>query len=349
MYLFVSIQLTAYHEIRTPQPPSLWQDYAEEARQQLMTPFEHLQLTNAERSVLSAITLGYRSEMPYNVRQQFSVAGVAHILSVSGFHVALVCGFLLRTLSFLSISQTTRWIQYLLTIALLWTFTVVSGLAIASIRAAIMLTLYLTGKQLNRTTDGYNTLAASAFCMLVYNPFYLYDIGFQLSYTAVGFILYLKPRLSRLIRVRNPLLKTPWEWITLTLAAQTGVAFLCLYHFGQFSTVFLFTNLPIMLIATLLIPIALVWILLPVWLPGWDIIRCTIEILVRSMMWVVERFSSMQGSSLSFRFDLATMLLCYGSLFFTFMYYEKRYPKLLLTSLFLLLCAILRKGIYLFL
>ncbi|MDR1646105.1 MAG: ComEC/Rec2 family competence protein [Tannerellaceae bacterium] len=325
LFLFASIQSTAYHESRSPYPSNpLLQDFARQAREQLIEPFDHLRLTEAERSVLSSITIGYRSEMPQQVRQQFSITGVTHILSVSGFHVAIICNALLWTLSFLSKSPARRWIRYILTILLLWIFTVISGLAAASIRATIMLTLYLTGRQIYRKTDGYNTLAASAFCMLLYNPVYLFDIGFQLSYIAVGFILYLQPRLSRMIQPVNPLLKTPWEWITLTLAAQTGVAFLCLYYFGQFSSVFLLANLPIMLISILLIPAALVWMLLPAWLPGWDMIGYVVEAFTRSMMWIVDSFSRMPGSSFSFRFDFVTMALCYGALLCTFIYCERR-------------------------
>jgi competence protein ComEC len=350
LFLFTSIQLTAYHQKRYQDYSShLLQEWAKYNQERLTASFDRLKLTEAEHAILSAITLGDRSSISENVRQQFSVAGVAHILSVSGFHVAIVCGFLLRILSFLSGSSVGRWIRYLLSLLLLWVFTLVSGLATASIRAAIMLTLYLTGRQLNRNRDRYNTLAASAFCMLVYEPFYLFDIGFQLSYTAVGFILYLQPCLNQLIPLRNPLLKTPWEWLTLTLAAQTGVTFLCLYHFGQFSTVFLLTNFPLTLIATLLIPLSLLWILLPTELPGLYILQSVIEALSYAMMWIVDTFSQLPGSAFSFRFDFTTMCLSYGTLCFFFLYNEKRHPGLLFTSLFLSLLIIVRKGIYLFL
>ena len=91
---------------------------------------------------------------------------------------------------------------------------VITGLAASAVRAGLMLTLYLTGRVLRRMTDGYNTLAAAAFCMLVFNPLYLFDIGFQLSYLAVLSILYLQPRLQNLIVVRNPVIAIPWGWIT---------------------------------------------------------------------------------------------------------------------------------------
>jgi competence protein ComEC len=169
LLLFLSIQLTAYHETRSP-PPSSHQ-WARHIQQTLTASFDSLQLTEEERAVLSTITLGDRSHISREVRQQFSLTGVAHILSVSGFHVAIVCGFLFRLLSFFPANNAGRWIRYLLTLLSLWLFVDISGMAVASIRAGIMLSLYLTAKHLGRKTDGYNTLAASAFCMFVYDPF----------------------------------------------------------------------------------------------------------------------------------------------------------------------------------
>lgn len=336
--LFLSIQMTAYHEKRIVNTsPNQLQELAEMMQQRLTKPFDRLSLSNAEKSVLAAITLGRKQSMPREVRTQFSVAGVAHILAVSGFHVAIVCSFISIILSFFCRNNVGQWVKYLLTILLLWIFAVITGLAASSVRAATMLTLYLTGRQLRYMTDGYNTLAASAFCMLVYNPFYIFDIGFQLSYMAVWSILFLQPRLNKLLVIKNPLLSTPWGWITVTLAAQVGVTFLCLYYFGYFSVVFLFTNLPLTLIATLLIPVALLWIFLPpgLFLSTW--LQFCIEKLTRSMVWVVEAFSRVPGSTITFHFSFIMMLLGYASLLFLLMYLANKRPKLLISSLLLFL------------
>ena len=75
-----------------------------------------------------------------------------------------------------------RWVRYIILVGSLWGFVFITGLAPSAVRAALMLSLYLTGRALRRVTDGYNTLAAAAFCMLAYNPYYLFDIGFQLSF-----------------------------------------------------------------------------------------------------------------------------------------------------------------------
>lgn len=326
LLLFLSIQTTAYHENKAPSAtPSKIQLLARQAQQKLLEPIDNLSLTEKEKAVLSTITLGYKESISKDVRQQFSITGVAHLLAISGFHVAIVCGFISSLLSFLSIYSWGRWLRYLLTIVLLWTFACISGLAASAVRSAIMLTLYLTGKQVRRTTDSYNTLAASAFCMLVYNPLYLFDIGFQLSYTAVFFILYLQPKFNQWIEVRNPILAKPWSWLTVTLAAQAGVTFLCLYYFGQFSSVFLFTNLPLTGIASLLIPLTLLRIVLPGGFPGTHLLQYIIEFLTHSMMWIVDTFSRIPGSTFAFRFTFRDMIGSYILLFILLLYYKKPY------------------------
>ncbi|MDH6304709.1 competence protein ComEC [Parabacteroides sp. PF5-5] len=341
LLLFLSVHKTAYHAGRLEASSvSVLQEKAYRLQQRAIRPLEHLSLSDAEKSVLATISLGAREKMPKEVRKQFSVTGVVHILAVSGFHVAIVCSFISWILVFLSGSRVGRWTKYLLTLALLWTFVLVSGLAASSVRAGIMLSLYLSGRQLYRTTDSYNTLAASAFCMLVYNPLYLFDVGFQLSYTAVWFILYLQPRLNKVLQVRNPLLAAPWSWLTVTLAAQIGVTFLCLYYFGYFSLVFIFTNLPLTLIATLLIPLTLLWMLLPAGLPGIELLQSGIEYLTRGMMWVVEAFSR-EGSSLSFRFTLGMLLLSYPALLSYLLYRTRHRAGYLLLFLFLCLMFLL--------
>lgn len=320
---------------RNPFPKLL--QLAEEKQKQLLASFDNLRLTEQEKSVLSTITIGYRKDMNKGMRQRFVVGGVAHILSVSGFHVAVVCSFLSLAFAAFPGNKVFKWLRYLLMVTLLWMFVYITGLAASSVRAATMLTLYLTGKRLRRTIDSYNILAASAFCMLVYEPLYIFDIGFQLSYLAVLSILYFQPKLNGLLEIRNPLLKKPYAWITVTIAAQAGTAFLCLYYFGQFSLVFLFTNIPLTIIATLLIPMALLWMMIPGSCPGYPLLQSMVEMLTRSMLWVVDKFSSVPYAVATFHFGFVSMMLAYGVLVFIIMYAKYRRPAFLIVSLSLLL------------
>lgn len=343
LLLFLSIQKTVYSQIAldSERTESSLLTFAHEEQLRLLEPFNKLKLTDEEKSVLATITVGYREAMDRNVRKRFSATGVAHLLAVSGFHVAIVCGFLSFLLSILPRNEPFRWIRYVVTVTLLWSFVAITGLAASAVRAALMLTLYLTGRLLGRLAERYNILAASAFCMLVYEPLYLFDIGFQLSYLAVFSILYFQPRLQQLMKVRNPILRAPWEGITVTLSAQVGTTFLCLYYFGQFSTVFLLTNLPLTFLATLLIPAGLVWMLLPEGCPGYGLLQAGVEWLTRGLLRIVDDFSEVQGAVFSFRFDLLTMLAAYGILLFGLLYVRSKRPPYLFAALSVVLIMLI--------
>lgn len=345
LLLFLSIQKTFYSQTALDSEPmeSSLLTFAHEEQLRLLEPFNKLKLTDEEKSVLATITVGYREAMDRNVRKRFTATGVAHLLAVSGFHVAIVCGFLSFLLSFLPRNEPCRWIRYAVTVTLLWSFVAITGLAASAVRAGLMLTLYLTGRLLGRLAERYNILAASAFCMLVYEPLYLFDIGFQLSYLAVFSILYFQPRLQQLIKVRNPILRTPWEGITVTLSAQVGTTFLCLYYFGQFSTVFLLTNLPLTFLATLLIPAGLVWMLLPEGCPGYGLLQTGVEWLTRGLLRIVNDFSEVQGAVFSFRFDLLAMLVAYGTLLFGLLYVRSKRPPYLFAALSLVLIMLIMR------
>lgn len=341
LILFLSIQMTAYREqglLLPPASPNGLQAWAAEQQMHWVGKLERLRLTEAERSVLATLTAGYRQAMDPEVNRQFIVAGVVHLLSVSGFHVAVVGCFVSYLFALLPRRPFFRLLNFLLTFAVVWGYTCLTGLAVPAVRSAVMLTIFLAGRLLRRNTDSYNTLFASAFLMLVYQPFYLLDIGFQLSYLAVFSILYFQPRLSRWIPLRNPLLKAPWEAITVTLSAQTGTFFLCCYYFGQFSTVFLFTNLPITFLSGILLPVTLLWIVLPEWFPLVGCLQAGAELLTKSLLWVVESFSRVPGATLRFHFDFLSMLGGYLLLFLLLCYWRNKQVKrlfFLLGALFL--------------
>jgi len=343
--IFLAIQTTHLTEQRLkrgPQETGLLQKKALEAQANMVEKLNSLNLPDTDKAVLATITVNYRQAMSRELRNWFSVTGVSHILSVSGFHVAIVSAFISMLLSFLPKGgNATKWIKYIITMACIWPFTYIAGLDVAAVRAAVMITIYLTGRVISRNPDIYNTFGGAAFCMLVYNPFYLFNIGFQLSYIAVFFLLYLQPRLSGLIEIRNPLLATPWNAVTVTAAAQTGTTFLCFYYFGQSSTVFLFTNLYLSLLTTILIPFTLIWMLVPAWIPGTDLLQAAIEYMTSSMMWVVERFASMPWVSLSIKFDAFTLIFSYISLIMFLLFLRsKRYWMLFsaLISIFFIFC-----------
>lgn len=344
LLLAMSVSMSAWQDLQIESGSLMiaLEAKATSLRGNLLERLHDLNLPKNSLDVLSAILLGESKDIASEVRKQFSITGVAHILSVSGFHVAVVGGFISFLLTPLPSSRPFRWVKYSSVILVLWSFAILSGLAPPTIRAAFMLTLFLMGKMLNYSSDGYNTLAASAFIMLVCNPFYLFDIGFQLSYLAVWFILLLLPKLNGLLKIRNPLFAEPYSWIMLAIAAQAGTSFLCMYYFSQFPTLFLFANLPFSLVSTLLLPFGLVYLFLPQSFPGISVLEWIIESMMRFLMYIVDSFSLFPWAAFIIPFDFIDLLFGYTALFSFVFFIYKRSPKLLIFSCFWWLILLLK-------
>jgi len=339
LFIFFAIQSTYIAEKQMSDPPSSgWlREKAKQTQADMISKLDGLQVSDDTKAVLAAITVNYKKTMTRETRSRFSATGVAHLLSVSGFHVGIVCAFLSLLFSAFPKRPLFHWSKYILTICLLWTFAFIAGLSNPAVRAAFMLTVYLTGQVIQHRPERYNTLAAAAFCMLVVHPLSLFDIGFQLSFTAVFFILYLQPRFYRLIELRNPIFKTLWGTLTVTVAAQIGTVFLSCFYFGQSSTVFLFTNLFLSLIATMLVPLTLIWMILPATISGIGVLQWVVEILSKGMMDVVNRFSQIPWAAFTLRFDLTTMLFAYGILGLLLCYLRSKRSWMLFAALLMIL------------
>ena len=315
--LFLAIQRTALAErhLDDPRPaPTAWRRAAHAVQGRIVERLGQLRLSPDEHAVIAALTVNDRSGMTPDLRRRFSTAGVAHLLAVSGFHVGLVSGALALLLGFLLPTTPCRLFRCGLMVLVAWAYAAVSGLSAPAVRAATMLTLYLAGVAICRRIDPYNTLAAAALLMLFVDPFSLFDVGFQLTFAAVLFILLLAPRIARLLYVEHRWIAIPWRLVAVSLAAQVGTFPLCCYYFGRISLVFLFANLFLTLAASLLIPTALVWVALPVGTPGSFGLQSAVERLTHTLVAVVDRFSLLPGSGVPMRFDFVLLLGAYAVL-----------------------------------
>src|SRR5690606_1633978 len=119
-----------------------------------------------------------------------------------------------------------------------WGYAFIAGLPVSVVRAAIMLSIFCLGEAFHREGFSYNSLAAAAFFILVFDPMNLFDVGFQMSFLSVFAILFFKPKLDTLYTPsRRSFLKIR-DLFTLSLSAQLGVFPLVLYYFGTFPTYF---------------------------------------------------------------------------------------------------------------
>jgi len=215
-------------------------------------------LTNAitekeERSVVSALTLGYRTEIDQETLDYFASTGAMHVLSVSGLHVALIYFILGFLLSFLKRGKIGPIIFSVIMILSLWIYAFITGFSPAVQRATVMFTFVIIGNSLRRPINIYNSLTASAFFLLLINPDVIFDIGFQLSYLAVFGIVLIQPALNELLEINNPILKWCWSLFTVSVAAQFITFPLGLFYFNQFPNLFWLSGFVVIPVTTLII------------------------------------------------------------------------------------------------
>ncbi|MDR1763630.1 MAG: ComEC/Rec2 family competence protein [Dysgonamonadaceae bacterium] len=227
-------------------------------------------------AVASALMLGYTGELDAETRQTFAATGSSHILSVSGLHVSIVYGILFFLFSFLGNSRKAQITRQLIILPIVWAFAFICGLGPPVVRAAIVLTMLGLGFSLLLRSFSVNNLSQAAFFMLLYNPLYLFNIGFQLSFAATYAILIINPALQSLVQSRNPLVNYAWQLSSVSVSAQLGTAPLSLYYFGQFPLLFLATNLfaiPLTGLLLALLPLTMAlnfafpraeWLLIPI-------------------------------------------------------------------------------------
>lgn len=244
-------------------------------RQQLTARYRSLGLSGDQLAVVSAMTLGDRSMLSSALKDDYSISGGAHILALSGMHLGIIYMVLTLVLGVRRHRNSWRFFfSSMLLMAAIWSFVLLVGMSPSVVRAAVMLSLLMFVQLLNRRAVSLNTLAFTACLILVIHPMALFDVGFQLSYASVAAILIFYQPIYRLLCSNSKegltfpirLGRMLWGTLSVSLAAQLGVAPLIAHYFGRIPVYFLFTNLAVLLLATLILYCALgLWAF--VWLP----------------------------------------------------------------------------------
>lgn len=198
-----------------------------------------------ERAVISALTIGDKREINEELRSTFSASGAGHLLALSGLHLGILYIILSTLLPKYKSRRLFSIIREIFILALLWCFAFIAGLSPSITRAAILFSLLSLTRIIQRDSSSINSLAFAAFAMLLYEPHYLFDISFQLSFSAVFAILLLAEPLTHLLRGYNygRIYRYFAEIIAVSIAAQIGTIPFAWYHIGIFSPYFLLTNI----------------------------------------------------------------------------------------------------------
>lgn len=240
---------------------SLW-SYFSNFREKIISNLEHSNISKDELNVLNALILGQQQDISPEILKDYQYAGAVHVLSVSGLHVGFIMLFITFLLKPIGNSRKSALIKLFIIILSLWSFAILAGLSASIVRSVTMFSFLAIGIHLRRTVNIYHTLLVSMLLILLFKPSFLLDVGFQLSYLALFFIIWLQPILSNIWEPKNKIVTYFWNIITVSFAAQIGAMPLSIYYFHQFPGLFFITNLMILPLLGVIMAVGIVAILI---------------------------------------------------------------------------------------
>jgi competence protein ComEC len=203
---------------------------------------EHIQ-NQRERAVAFALILGVKDGLDNDLVHAYASSGAMHVLAVSGLHVGIIYLIMMTLFKPLKSMKHSKWVLALASFIILWSYAFITGLSPSVLRAVTMFSFLSFARPLNYHTNIFNTLAISAFCLLMWEPYMLMSVGFQLSFMAVIGIVYIQPKLYQLWEPDNLVIDKIWQITCVSLAAQLATFALGLLYFHQFPAYFLVSNL----------------------------------------------------------------------------------------------------------
>ena len=220
-------------------------------RENIITMYKERGITGERLALVAAMTLGQKNMLDPEQKQNFIKAGVMHIMAVSGLHAVILSWFVFSLLFFLKRRFNT--LRIIITLLALWAFAFVTGLTPSVLRATLMFSFLQAGNLMKRQVNGINSVLASAFVLILIRPSVIFDAGFLLSYAAVIYIICFYNDFYLMLQPRYLLLDKIWQSVVVTVVAQAGTLPLTIMLFNRFPTYFIFANLIIVPLSSLII------------------------------------------------------------------------------------------------
>jgi competence protein ComEC len=205
--------------------------------------FRRMIKSKEELGLVEALVIGFKEDLDKELVQSYSATGTVHVIAISGLHLGLIFWVINALLEMLPHHKLMKYPKLLLTLTALWGFALLAGGGPSVLRSALMFTCILIGKTMHRHSSSLNSICVAGFMLLLYNPYWLWDTGFQLSFAAVVSIICYQQSIYAFFEIRNKWMDKIWSATSVTLAAQILTLPFCIYYFHQFPVYFLLTNL----------------------------------------------------------------------------------------------------------
>ena len=248
-------------KIGTEVEKNIWY-YSSKLRTRIIHNLEKNNFKKTELNVAIALIMGQQQDISPEIIRDYQYAGAVHILSVSGLHIGFILVFVTFLLKPIPNTKRGSFIKLLLILASLFSFGIIAGLAPSVVRSVTMFSFVAIGNHLRRSVNIYHTLIVSILLILLFEPSFLFDVGFQLSYLALFFIIWLQPLLSSFWQPKNKISKYIWDILTVSFAAQIGTLPLSVYYFHQFPGLFFVTNIIVIPLLTIIMILGVLVMLL---------------------------------------------------------------------------------------
>lgn len=306
-------------------------------RRMLIGKIRDAPLKQETRALLMSLVLGAAEDLDAEIKSSFSASGTMHVLSVSGMHIALLYLLFIKAFSLFNVNKR---LSFYLIILLVWFYAGLTGFSPSVLRAAVICTFMVVGEASSRIGSSMNLLAGSAILLLSIDPFLVFNPGFQLSYSAVAGIICFQKKLNDLFTVEGRIAKEVLNAVTVTLAAQIGTLGISLFYFGQFPVYFLFANLIIVPISSILLYVGIAYLLIMLFIEIPQFLNQGVDLLFDLFTATVTYFGQLPGAIASFSIDLFLALIVYIILIVVYCYGNRRWQAALIITCLLFLVSV---------
>jgi competence protein ComEC len=266
--------------------------YFSNFREKIILNLKKSVINEKELNVLLALILGQQQDISPEVLKDYQFAGAIHVLSVSGLHVGFILIFINFLMKPIGNSGRKTVLKLIILLLALWSFAVLAGLSPSIVRAVSMFSIMAIGNHMKRSVNIYHTLIVSMLLILLFKPSFLYDVGFQLSYLALFFIIWFQPLLSGIWKPKYKICVYFWDILTVSFAAQIGTMPLSIYYFHQFPGLFFITNLFIIPLLGIIMGVGIVVILIASFSVVPKFLTVTIEHLISFLNFIIHKIAA---------------------------------------------------------